>query len=182
MSARTKAAAITMAAALILLGSACSSSDAAEKLTEKAIEDASGGDVDVDSEDGTVKYTDENGNETEMNIDGEGASLPEDWPSELDPPDSVTLITSNTSTTGGQTSMTVLGEAEGTIEDFAAGIKTQLEDGGYEITQDTSSSSTGGGYAGMSATKGDQEVTVALADDPVSDGGITITMTVTTKA
>jgi hypothetical protein len=182
MSARTKAAAITVAAALILLGSACSSSDAAEKLTEKAIEDASGGDVDVDSEDGTVKYTDENGNETEMNIDGEGASLPEDWPSELDPPDSVKLMTSNTSTTGGQKSMTVLGEAEGTIEEFASGIKAQLEDGGYEITQDTSSSSTGGGYAGMSATKGDQEVTVALADDPVSDGGITITMTVTTKA
>jgi hypothetical protein len=169
---------MTIGVALIFTASACSSSDAATKLTEKAIEKQSGGDVDIDSDDGTVKYTDKDGNETELNIDGEGASLPKDWPSDLAPPDSVKLVTSNTATTGGKKTMTVLGEAEGTVEDFAPAIKSQLESAGYEITQDTTSSGSGGGYAGMTATKDGQQVTVALANDAASKGSVTITISI----
>lgn len=182
MQAGTRLAAVGMAFTLVFLGAACSSSDAADKLTEKAIEDASGGDVDVDSKDGTVKYTDEDGNETEMNIDGEGASLPKDWPADLAPPDSVKLITSSTSTTGGTTTMTVLGEAEASLDDLVPAIKEQVTGAGYEITQDTSSDVTGGGYAGMTATKGDAELTVAVASDTTSKGKTTITMTLSSKA
>lgn len=182
MNGRTSTAAIGLAAALIFGGAACSGGDAAEKLTEKAIEDAGGGDVDIDSEDGTVKYTDKDGNETEMNIDGAGASLPKDWPADLAPPESVTLLTSNTSTVDGSKSMTVLGEAEGTVEDLLPAIKSQLEDGGWEITQDSSSTVGTGSYAGLTAEKGDQEVTVAIAGDPTSETKVTITMSITSKA
>jgi len=182
MNGRIKVAAIGLAVGLVFVGSGCSGSDAAEKLSEKAIEQSGGGDVDIDSEDGTVKYTDEDGNETEMNIDGEGASLPDDWPAALDPPDSVKLITSNTSTNGGDQVMTVLGEASGTIDDFQAAIKSQVTDAGYEVTQDTSSDVTGGGYAGMTATKGNETVVVAIASDPTRKGTVTITMTITSKA
>ena len=178
MSGRTRFAAIGMAVALILLGSACSSSDAADKLTEKAIENSGGGDVDIDSEDGTVKYTDEDGNETEMNIDGEGASLPKGWPSDLAPPDSVTLLSSSTSTTGGTKTMTVLGEAEASIDDLVPAIKEQVTAAGFEITQDTSSDLTGGGYAGLTATKGDQELVVAVASDATGSDKVTVTMTI----
>jgi hypothetical protein len=181
MSGRMKAAAIGLAVGLVLVGSACSSSDAADKLTEKAIEKSGGGDVDIDSKDGTVKYTDKNGNETEMNIDGDGASLPDDWPSDLAPPDSVKLITSNTSTSGGDQVMTVLGEASGSIDDYQSAIEGQVTDAGYEVTQSTSKDVTGGGYAGMTATKGDQTLVVAIAGDPARKDSVTITMTITTK-
>ncbi len=182
MNGRIKTAAISLAMGLVFVSSACSSSDAADKLTEKAIEKSGGGNVDIDSKDGTVKYTDKDGNQTEMNIDGDGASLPKDWPADLAPPDSVKIVTSNTSTTGGDQTMTVLGEASGTIEDFQAAITSQVTDAGYKVTQNTSSDVTGGGYAGMTATKGTDTLVVAIASDPTSDGKVTITMTITSKA
>lgn len=181
MTGRTKVAAIGLAFGLVFTGAACSSSDAAEKLTEKAIEDAGGGDVDIDSEDGTVKYTDQNGNETEMNIDGDGASLPKGWPADLAPPDSVKLISSSSSTTGGEELMTVLGEAPATVDELLPAVKEQVTGAGFEITQDTSTEVTGGDYAGLTATKGDQTLAVSMAGDPTADK-TTITMTITTKA
>ncbi|WP_421120115.1 hypothetical protein ACE2AJ_01840 [Aquihabitans daechungensis] len=185
MSRRTKTAAIGMVVGLALAVAACGGSEAADKLTEEAIEQSGGGDVDIDSEDGTVKYTDEDGNETEMNIDGEGASLPDGWPSELAPPDSVKLITSNTtndSTAGGDQVMTILGEASGTSDEFQAAIKEQVTDAGFDVAQDTASDVTGGGYAGLTAKKGEDTLVVAIASDPTREGTVTITMTLTSKA
>jgi len=179
MQARTRAAALAMACTLVLLG-ACSSSDAADKPADEATEQTSGGDVDVNAKDGTVKYTDEDGNQTEMNIDGSGASLPKGWPADLAPPDSVTIITSRTSTDGKE--VTILGEAESSIDDLAAPIRDQVTGAGYTITQDTSSDVSGGGYAGMTAAKGDAELTVAISSDTTSKGKVTITMTLTSKS
>ncbi|HWJ64066.1 MAG TPA: hypothetical protein VNS19_19005 [Acidimicrobiales bacterium] len=179
MRVRTKVAAIGLALGLVLVGSACGSSDAADKPAKGGTEaGGKGGDVDIDAKDGTVKYTDEDGNETEMNVDGEGASLPKGWPEDLTPPDSITLITSTTSTSGGKKTMTVLGEAEASIDELVPAIKAQITDAGYEIAQDTTSEMTGGDYAGLSATKGDQDLMVAVAADPTDDAKVTITMTV----
>jgi len=116
-----------------------------------------------------------------MNVDGEGASLPRGWPSDLAPPDSVKLITSSTSTVGDTKTMTVLGESEGSIDDLVPAIKEQVEGAGFEISQDTSSDVTGGGYAGLTAKKGGDELVVAVAADPSSDGKVTITMTISSK-
>ncbi len=182
MIGRTKLVAVGLAFGLVFAGAACSTSDAAEKLTEKAIENQSGGDVDIDSEDGTVKYTDENGNETEMNVDGSGASLPEDWPADLAPPDSVTLISTGTTTVDGVKTMTVLGEADASVADLGEGVKTQITDAGFDITQDTTSEVTGGGYVGLTATKGDQELTVAIASGSTDDSKATVTMTLADKS
>ena len=180
MIGRTKWAAMGLALGLVFVGAACSSSDAADKLTEKAIEKSSGGDVDIDSEDGTVKYTDENGNETEMNVDGSGAKLPDGWPKDLAPPDSVKLISTGTTTVSGVKTMTVLGEADASVDDLAAGVKGQITDAGFDITQDTSTDVTGGGYVGMTATKGGQELTVAIASG-ATGGKTTVTMTLADK-
>ena len=182
MSGRIKIGAALVAVSLAFIPTGCGGSDAAEKLTEKAIEQGGGGDVDINSEDGTVKYTDENGNETEMNVDGEGASLPKDWPADLAPPDSVTLITSNTSTSGDEKTMTVLGQADGTVSDYVTAIKGQLEDAGYEITQDSTTAVDDGSYAGLTATKGDQEVTVTIASDASSSAKVSLTMTISGPA
>jgi hypothetical protein len=178
MRGRTKAAAIGVASALALVGAGCGSSDAADKPPKKP----PAGDVDIDSKDGTVKYTDEHGNETEMNLDGSGASVPKGWPSALDPPDSVTILSSGTTTRGGEKTMTVLGQADGSIAQLGPAVRDQVTAAGFDITQDTSSDVTGGGYIGMSATKGDDELVVALAADTTSKGKVTITMTLTSKA
>ena len=180
MNGRTKVAAIALAAGLVLVGSACSSSEAAKKLTEKAIEKQSGGDVDINSKDGTVKYTDKDGNETEMNIDGEGASLPKGWPDDLAPPDSIKLVTSTTSTAGSKTSMTVLGETETSIDDLVPAIKQQVEDAGFKVTQDATGGVAGTGYAGLTAAKGEDALVVAIASDPTQAGKVTVTMTYST--
>lgn len=179
MSVRRKAAAIGLGLLLVLGASACGGSDEAEEPTKKPSASASEGDVDVDAEDGTVKYTDGDGNKTEMNLDGTGAALPEGWPEDLDPPDSVTVITSRTSTDGSE--MTVLGEAEGSIDDLTAALEQQITDAGFEITQNTSSEITGGGYSGLTADKGDQQLIVSIATDTVTKGKITISMAITPK-
>ena len=171
----------TVVIGLLLVGTACGGgSDAADGPTTTA-SGAGGGDVDVDAKDGTVKYTDESGNETEMNLDGSGAALPKGWPSALAPSDAVTIVTSNTSTIDGDDVLTVLGETTGSIGTLQAGIERQIDDAGYDLVQTTSADMTGGGYAGMTATKGDNTLVVAIARDPSAEEKVTLTMTLTTK-
>jgi hypothetical protein len=180
MTRRTTAAAIGVAAALLLGASGCGGSDAATPSTTKPPNQGSGA-VDIDSKDGTVKYTDEDGNETEMNIDGAGASLPDGWPKDLALPKSVKLVTSTTSGTGGKEVLTVLGEASGTIDEYYAAAKARVTDAGFEVTQETGSDVTDGTYAGLSAAKGDQTLVVGITSDPTRKDAITISMTVTSK-
>ena len=180
MRASEKAAAIVVVIGLLLVGTACGGgSDAADGPTTTA-SGAGGGDVDVDAKDGTVKYTDESGNETEKNLDGSGAALPKGWPSALAPIDAVTIVTSNTSTIDGEEVLTVLGETTGSIGTLQAGIERQIDDAGYDLVQTTSADMTGGGYAGMTATKGDKTLVVAIARDPSAEEKVTLTMTLTT--
>jgi hypothetical protein len=176
----SKLGAIVLAGGLVLAVPACGgSSDGGSASTTTAAR-SGGGDVDIDSEDGTVRYQDKHGNETEMALDGQGASLPDGWPSRLAPPASVTIITSNTSTIDGKPTMTVLGEAEGSIDGLQQAIKDRVADAGFDISQDTPADLTGGDYAGMTATKGDDTLVVAIARDP--SGQVTLTMTLTSKA
>lgn len=58
----------------------------AEKAAEKAIEGASGGDVDLDSEGGTIKIEGEDGEGMELNV-GEDVEVPGSFPSDLPLPD-----------------------------------------------------------------------------------------------
>jgi hypothetical protein len=183
MGTHKKVAAATIAAALVLGGAACGSgSDAADRIAEELVENETGGDIDLNSEDGSVKFTDDEGNESEIDVTGDGASLPDDWPEALAPPDSVKIITAATNTVNGAATMTVLGEAEGTVEDFLPAITSQIESAGFEITQNTSTEVTGGSYAGLSAESADQELVVAIAEDTTSEGKVSITMTLAAKA
>ena len=106
-----------LAAALVLGTSACGaaadkvSEKAAEKITEKAIEDQTGGNADVDISDGGVKISDGQGGTYEVDANGnvsgssgdgsyqmgEGAELPEGWPSSLAPPSGADIISAITS-------------------------------------------------------------------------------------
>jgi hypothetical protein len=166
---------------LLLVVPACGGSSDGAKATTTKVERSAPGDVDIDSKDGTVRFKDEHGNETEMALDGQGAGLPEAWPQGLEPPDSVTIVTSNTSTIDGKPTLTVLGEAKGSIADLQTAIEGRVADAGFDVTQATSADLTDGVYAGLTATKGDDTLVVAIARDPSGDEKVTLTMTVTSK-
>lgn len=162
MSMHRKLAGITLAASLVLVGVGCGGSEAAEKIAEKAAEKAGGGDVDIDSKDGSVKYTDEEGNKTEF---GAGAKLPAGWPDELKPPDSVTVVASSTSSANGEKRLFVTAESKDSVADLQAGLRSQFEDAGYEITNESNFDSGTGGYASVEAKGPKYTASVSLAED-----------------
>lgn len=151
--------------AFAFVGTACSGDDVADKITEKAIEQGSGGDVDIDSEDGKITYKDDEGNETQIDVNADGdASLPDGFPADLAPPDNVSIISSSTNTVNGVKSLFVLGETDASMDDMFEGIKNQLDGAGYTIVSETNSSSADGGYAGIVA-EGDYDVNVSISSD-----------------
>lgn len=167
MSGTRKLAGATLVAALVVAGAGCgkAAEKVSEKAAEKAAEQAAGGNVDINSDDGSVKITDDQGNVTEIG----GASLPDGWPDELKPPDSVKIVSASTNTIDGKKSLFALGEADGSMEDYYQGVKTQLTDAGYDIQSDTMTSATDGGYAGVSATNGTYDVTVSITTGDSAD-------------
>lgn len=176
MDSKMKVLAGLLAAGLAVGVTACSSSDAAEKIAEKAAEQQTGGDVDIDS-DGSVKYTDDEGNTVDM---GTGSELPKDWPDELKPPDSVKITTASTSTTNGEKNMYVLATSSDSFDDLYNGVKSQLESAGFEITNDSNTSIDGGGYAGIDAENDEFTANVIIAADDTS-GDTTLTFNLTAK-
>lgn len=178
MSVQRKLAGITLAAALVFAGAGCGD-DAAEKITEKALEKSSGGKVDVDSKDGTVKLTDKDGNTSSY---GTGTELPKGWPDELKPPKSITILASSTSTTNGKKQLFVTAESSATVTELSEGLKAQFEDAGYEITNESNLSSTDGGYASIEAKGPKYTASVSLAGDSSSKGKTTVLFNVTPNA
>lgn len=154
--------------------------DASDKVAEKVAESQTDGKVKIDSDDGSVEYTDEDGNKTQFNTGG-GASLPDDWPEALAPPDGVNIISSSTSTVDGKRSMVVFADAEGTVSDFFEGIKTQITSVGYAIDQEGSTDATGGSYATLTASDSSSSILVSISDDSSDSGKVDITFTVTEK-
>lgn len=177
MSVQRKLAGITLAAALVFAGAGCGD-DAAEKITEKALEKSSGGKVDVDSEDGTVKLTDKDGNTSSY---GTGTDLPEGWPDELKPPKTINILASSTSTTDGKKQLFVTAESTTDLATLAKGLKAQFEDAGYEITNESNLSSADG-YASLEAKGPKYTASVSLAGDASEKGKTTILFNVTPNA
>ncbi|MEZ5180670.1 MAG: hypothetical protein R2702_02145 [Acidimicrobiales bacterium] len=173
-----KLAAIGLASSLVLVGAGCgkAADKAAEKVAEKAAESATGGDVDIDSDGNSVKITDKDGNTFEADTTGDGATLPDGWPSNLAPPDDVKIVTASTNTINGNKTMVVLASAEGTVEEWAGGLKAQLEDAGYEIQNDATTSGSEGSYAGLTAT-GDYEMFASISDSSTDEGSVDISIT-----
>ena len=173
---------VTLALTATLAGCGGGGGDkASEALAEKVAEQGAGGDVDLNSDDGTIKYTDEEGNVSELNVDGAGTDLPEDWPTELAPPESVKLLTATTNTVDGVKSLYVLGETDGTVEDLIGGLKTQVEGAGFEITNDSSMTGSGGAFSSLTATSADWDLNANVTEGE-TDGKVTVTIGLTEKS
>lgn len=172
-------AGIGLAGALLGATACGSASDKiAEKATEKAIENAGGGNVDIDTKDGKVKVsgkdgdvtyeTDEDGNVKITGDDGESsytvgddAKLPDGWPRDLKLPDGAKLTASSTSASGDGKAYMVTAEISGKVKAAYEDLKSQLTDAGYEIAGDSYTTTGDGDFASLSA-KGDA-FTVAVS-------------------
>ncbi|GAA3532139.1 hypothetical protein [Nocardioides daeguensis] len=126
-TSRTRRAAIAVAAAALLpLGLAACGDDAAENAAEKAIEDANGGDVDVDIDGDNVKIE---GSDGAVQY---GSELPDDFPRDEVPlVGEVTIGTS--STTDGTKGWTVATTTDASPDDAFEEAKAALEDAGFAI-------------------------------------------------
>jgi hypothetical protein len=190
---RTTRKTAVLAAIIVILGtSACGAvadkagETAGEKLAEKAIENQSGGNADVDISDGGVKITDGEGGTYEVDADGNisgssgdgdyqigaGADLPDGWPEALNPPAGAEIISAITS----GDSMSVVAKIDGSIRDVYDALKGQLGDAGYEISSDSFTAADSGDFATMSATGADFEVMVNIASGSAGEAGTVATM------
>ncbi len=175
MSGHRKLAGITLAAFLVVGASGCGGDGGdklADKLAEKAAEEAGGGNVDINSEDGKVTFEDDNGNSFEMG----SAELPDGWPVDLAPPDSVTIVSASTNTLNGQKSQNVTGVTDGTVAELASALKDQVTNAGYEVTNENQFSGTDGDFATMTASDGATNliVTISQGDLEGDDSKVTI--------
>ena len=192
----------TAIVALCTVGAGCGK--VAEKVTQKAsekvLENAAGGNakVDIDPKTGKVKIKDKNGNSS-VEYDGEGnmkikdkngdstftagrgAKLPDDWPKALALPKGFTVVSSANNTTDGNKTVMVTSTGKGDSAKVHVAMENQLKSAGYTIDSNSNSNSTSGngGFMGtVSASKGNQKVTVLVME---SDGKIALTLNVTTE-
>lgn len=109
-------------------------SQAAEKITEKIIEDNASGDVDVDLDDGSVNITDDDGNQFSA---GDSIDLPDNWPSDI-PTFDGNLTTVSIDKNGG--SVLASWTTDASLSDAYDSYSSALEAAGFTLTSDTTQS------------------------------------------
>lgn len=123
---RRTLAAVAAAAVLPLGLAACGGDEAAENAAEKAIEDANGGDVDIDIDGDEVKIE---GSDGAVQY---GSDLPDDFPEDDIPLVGDVTVGSSTST-GGEKGWTIATETDDSPGDAFAEAKAELEEAGFAV-------------------------------------------------
>jgi len=131
-----------------------------EEGLEEAIEQETGGDVEV--EDDGVTFSDDEGNEVKV---GSAAEVPEGWPDDIPVPEGTVLG----STTAGGTS-TIIMTVEEEPQKVYNSLKGELESNGWTTESDTAI----GGLYGGAFTKDGRTASVAVLDD--GSGGAQLTL------
>lgn len=156
-----------VAGALALGISACGT--ASDKIAEKSLEAATGGNVDVDSDGNGLSIKTEDGEFSTKATN----KLPDGWPSAIMPlPDGFTVQAANTMKTGDGAAQTVsavgVGDPEKIIQDYA----DAFEKNGVEVVNQST-----GMYNGVNGTKDHVTYSVTVFGDE-DDGETTITLSV----
>lgn len=170
---RLRPLAIVLALATLVAPVATACGDDADDASESETEEVVGGEVDIDE--GTVRITDEDGTVSEF---GPTSELPEEWPPALVPPDSVTLSGATRQTTDGVTSLVAFGEAQGTVDDYLAGLESQFAAAGLEVGDRSRASGSGTEFATVSGTGPDYDATATITAEDGSDV-VTISLSIT---
>jgi hypothetical protein len=151
---------VAAAAALALGVAGCG--NAAEELTERAIEEGTGGDVEIDDDGFT--FTDEEGNEVAV---GDAAEVPENWPDDVPVPTGSIV---SASTAGGTTTLlvTVAEEPQPTFD----ALTNELTGNGWS---EQSLTDLGGEYGGVYEKGGRTAVLTVFSDGSGSSVSIAVT-------
>jgi len=151
---------------------ACDSDDA----TENLVEEATGGDVDIDSDDGSISVETDDGSASFGSCEG----LPEDFPSDVPTPDADPTSCSRVAADE-TTNWTLVYSSDDA--DKIGDYKSTLEDDGFDITSEASYDAGDNSYETFSATKGTYSVNVGggagigVSDDEEVGGGIVVNVT-----
>lgn len=162
--------ALALLPALLLFGGCGEASDkAAETAAEKAIESQSGGDVDVDVDNGEVKVETEDGTyesdgdgnvriETEDGTFTGGSGLPDDWPEDIPMPDGVEVVYGSSSPEGATVTVT----GSGSVDELMADFEDALSD--WTAEDETTMETGGDTFRSARFVDGEREVSVSVSN------------------
>lgn len=170
----TRLLAIASAGLLLLAG--CSGEQVAERLAEQA----AGGDVDLDTDDGSLSIESDDG----TSLDVGGQELPEQLPEELPLPEGLAVHGSMAQEGADGTMIGFQATYDGTFEDAVAFFDAELEAAGWTVTDHVSSDMNGlraenwyvegFGHAGMVAVN---QVGETGADDTLTSVAVNLEST-----
>lgn len=165
------AATVTAVAALTLSGCGGIAEKAGETAMEKAIENGSSGDVDIDSDDGTVKVETEDGTTSY----GEDVDLPDDFPSDVPLPQSDhRVVSASTQGTGMFVTMSLTDvDYDAEVEHLTSGF----EESGYTVADKMTSASEGQQFVMFTAEKDGRTIAVSLSVESGGDSAAMYTVT-----
>ncbi len=160
----------TAALALVFSVSACgkATDKLSEKIAEKSLEGATGGDIDIDGDDGSFSIKTEDGEFSSKT----SQDLPDDWPSDILPIPGGMEIANVTQTkvdTAEQSSVYL--EGSGDLKELLASYADGFEDNDVEIAMQ----STAGNSGMVIGTKGGNNYNVNASVD--EDGALTLILT-----
>jgi hypothetical protein len=174
MSVRRGAVAGLVGLVLVVGASGCG--QIGEKIAEEAVEQNTNCDnVDIDASEGGFSGDCE-GEEIDVNASG-NASLPDDWPADLAPPEGAN-ISSSTSLEGPPRTLGVIAGIDGDPAAIYSGIKDQLTAAGYTIESDISTDD-GGGTVTATGPEWTANVIVSTIAAEALDGNVGVTYSLT---
>ncbi|MBU6243652.1 MAG: hypothetical protein KGP12_00405 [Actinomycetales bacterium] len=156
-----KTTAVLAAGAIVAGFSLAGCGQIAESATEKLMEQAAGGSVNVDIQGDGVTVE---GSEGAMSIGG-SVDLPDNWPAEVPTYGDGTLVM--VSVDKGSGSATAMWNTDQSVEDAAAAVKSMVEAAGYSVESESNMAdvsmfgATGNGYR-LDVSVGGQEGSTAV--------------------
>ncbi len=132
---------------------------AQEETAERALEQMSGQDVEIDSNSESTTFTTEEG-ETTFGTSGE---LPEDFPGDVPAYPDADITFSHVGSGSEAESASASLETNDSVDEVSAWYEKQIPDNGWEIQSTDSWSSGPDQYVSYTATQGDRELSVGIS-------------------
>lgn len=132
-----------------------------ENLIEAAIKSETGGQANVNVDDGSVTVTSDDGT---ISFGG-GTSLPNGFPTNVPTPDNATLTGSFSGTEDEKTTYSLVYTVTQNTTTASEAYQTELKNAGFTVTSSGSASTGGSSYSGFEATKDTTNINVAVAGD-----------------
>jgi hypothetical protein len=169
---RTRAFALALVAAAPLAGAAaCSSEAVTDQAAERIVESSGGGEVDIDSSEGRMEVTTEDGSFTAE----AGGDLPDGWPADIPMPNEYTIETSSTMGSDAGTTQSVILRTTGMPDTVFASLEPELQS--WTENSRTKSGVAADAFVMASYTKGDITLSLTATSGDGSDTVLSYTVT-----